>query len=62
VPTTASADLSLSVQAPGAVALGGARWRELADAQLIDEHSPRALARADAMFATHPAPATLSWF
>ena len=46
----------------GAVLLGGNRWSTLSDAGEVDEHTAGALARADAMFATAPAPATLTWF
>ncbi|HEX5616692.1 MAG TPA: GNAT family N-acetyltransferase [Acidimicrobiia bacterium] len=60
--TTRSADVALGVRELGSVLLGGVGWRELAAAGLIDEHVPGALARADALFATFPAPATLSWF
>ena len=42
--------------------LGGNSWATLAEAGEVDEHTPGAVARADAMFATAPAPATLTWF
>ena len=37
-------------------------WATFAAAGAVDEHTPGAVARADAMFATAPAPATVSWF
>jgi predicted acetyltransferase len=61
-PTTRSADLSCSRAALGATYLGGNTWTTLAAAGLVDELSSGALARADVMFVTSPAPATLSWF
>jgi predicted acetyltransferase len=50
------ADLSLDVAALGATYLGGVSFTSLAQAGLIREETPGALARADAMFATFPAP------
>jgi hypothetical protein len=44
------------------VSLGGNSWATLLAAGEIDEHAPGAVARADAMFITTPAPATLTWF
>jgi predicted acetyltransferase len=58
----ASPDLSCPRASLGAVLLGGNRWSTLAEAGEVDEHDAGALARADAMFATAPAPATLTWF
>ena len=46
----------------GALLLGGNSWATLAEAGAVDEHTPGAVAQADAMFATAPAPATMSWF
>ena len=46
----------------GALLLGGNSWATLAAAGAVDEHTPGAIARADAMFATAPLPATLTWF
>jgi hypothetical protein len=46
----------------GAVLLGGNSWSTLEQAGEIDEHTAGAVARADAMFLTSPAPATLTWF
>ncbi len=50
------ADLSLDIAALGAAYLGGVSFTTLAQAGLIHEENPGALARADAMFATFPAP------
>jgi predicted acetyltransferase len=58
----AAPDLSLSRATFGALALGGTSWATFAGAGAIDEHSPGAIALADSMFATAPAPATVSWF
>lgn len=50
-PSTASADLTLPVTALGAAYLGGTRLRALAEAGLVDEHRPGALAAADRLLA-----------
>jgi predicted acetyltransferase len=50
------ADLSLDVAALGATYLGGVSFTTLAQAGLIFEQTPGALARADALFAACPAP------
>jgi predicted acetyltransferase len=55
-------DLSCSRSTLGALSLGGTSWATHAAAGAIDEHSTGAIARADAMFAAAPAPATISWF
>jgi hypothetical protein len=55
-------DLSCSRAALGALLLGGNSWALLAEAGEIDEHTVGAVERADAMFATAPLPATLTWF
>jgi predicted acetyltransferase len=55
-------DVSCSRATLGALSLGGTSWATLAAAGAVDEHTPGALALADAMFATSPAPATMSWF
>jgi predicted acetyltransferase len=49
-------DLSLDVAALGATYLGGVNFGVLAQAGLAREETPGALAHADAMFATFPAP------
>jgi predicted acetyltransferase len=43
-------DLSVGVADLGALLLGGVAWATLHRASLVDEHSPGALARADALF------------
>jgi predicted acetyltransferase len=59
---SSSPDLSCSRSTLGALLLGGNSWATLTEAGDVDEHEPGALARADAMFATTPLPATLTWF
>src|SRR4051812_5808283 len=59
---TADPDLSCSRATLGALSLGGTQWATLAAAGAVDEHTTGAIARADAMFATSPTPATTSWF
>jgi predicted acetyltransferase len=49
-------DISLDVAALGAAYLGGVSFASLTQAGLMREETPGALARADAMFATFPAP------
>lgn len=61
-PTAEEADLSCGAAELGAAALGGNRWSELAQAGTVAARDGRTLARADAMFATSPAPALTSWF
>src|SRR5262249_43834293 len=51
-----SADISLDVAALGATYLGGVSFTTLAQAGLVYEERPGALAHADAMFTTFPAP------
>ncbi len=60
--SSATPDLTCSRATLGALSLGGSQWATHAAATAVDEHTPGALARADAMFATSPAPATISWF
>ncbi|MBA3654368.1 MAG: GNAT family N-acetyltransferase [Actinobacteria bacterium] len=55
-PTKKKADLALSVADLGALYLGGHAASTLARAGRVDEKTKGALARADAMFVTHPAP------
>lgn len=62
VPSTASADLTVGVDVLGSVYLGGYGVRTLAAAGLIDEHSPRAVARADVMFRSSVTPWCSTWF
>ena len=62
VRDTAAPDLSCPRSTLGALLLGGNSWALLHQAGELDEHTPGSVARADAMFATAPAPATLTWF
>jgi predicted acetyltransferase len=55
-PTDEPADLSCAVNVLGSVYLGGATFRQLWRAGQVQEHRPGALERADAMFASDPAP------
>ena len=55
-PTDAPADLGLRVEALGAAYLGGASLAALAAAGWIEERTPGALARADAMLGWHVRP------
>ena len=54
--TASTADLSLSQRALAGIYLGGTTVRSQQLAGLIDEHTPGALARLQAMFATSQAP------
>ncbi|HET9256975.1 MAG TPA: GNAT family N-acetyltransferase [Pseudonocardiaceae bacterium] len=54
--TAASADLTLDVAVLGSICLGGYGLRRLAAAGLVDEASPGAVTRADAMFRSPVAP------
>lgn len=54
--TTAVADLTCDARALGSLYLGGTTWDELARAGAVEERRDGALAVADAMFASHPAP------
>jgi len=58
----AAQDLSCSRATLGALSLGGTSWATFAAAGAVDENTPGSVALADAMFATAPAPATVSWF
>ena len=55
-PTGREPDLTLSAADLGAVYLGGVKLRTLHHAGRVEEHTPGALARADAMFATELMP------
>jgi len=55
-PVTAGADLALDAADLGAVYLGGNRFSTLAAAGRVEEKKSGAIARADAMFASQPAP------
>ena len=56
--TEAEPDLACSVTTLGAAYFGGSSFRQLARGHQVREHTPAALARADAMFAWDPSP----WF
>ena len=56
VRTDEAADLAMGVADLAAAYLGGVRFSTLARARLVSELSPGALARADALFASTPAP------
>jgi len=60
--TDAEAELVLDIADLGAAYLGGVRFSTLARAGLVEERTPGALARADLMFQSEPAPAALTWF
>jgi predicted acetyltransferase len=60
--TTVDPDLALGVADLGAVSLGGVSFSALARAGLVEERTPGALARADSMFASEPAPFGMTWF
>ena len=60
--TDAEPDLALAVADLGAAYLGGVSFSTLARAGLVEERTPGALARADAMFRTDPAPFAMTWF
>jgi predicted acetyltransferase len=61
-PIDEAADLTCDSTVLGMCALGGNRWSELASAGRVEVQRTEALARADAMFLTAPAPALLSFF
>jgi predicted acetyltransferase len=61
-PTDDPPDLTLGVADLGALYLGGTACSTLAGAGLVQEHTPGAVARADAMFVAHPAPYTSTNF
>lgn len=54
--TSAEPDLTLGVADLGPVLLGGVGWTTLRRAGLVDEHTPGAVGRADALFRTDRAP------
>lgn len=61
-PTTAAADLELTVEALGSAYLGGTALARLADAGLASEATPGSLSTADAMFRSPVAPFCSTWF
>jgi predicted acetyltransferase len=60
--TKASPDLVMGLSQLGSIYLGGVRAEQLADARAMEERTPGALARADAMFASYPAASCCTWF
>ncbi|HVJ95192.1 MAG TPA: sterol carrier protein domain-containing protein, partial [Acidimicrobiia bacterium] len=60
--TSDAPDLGCSTDVLGMAILGGNRWAELAGAGRVTVHNRAALARADQMFATSPAPALMTGF
>lgn len=60
--TTDAADLECDIVALSALWLGGVAWSTLAAAGIVREHTPGALATADAMFASTPLPFPYTWF
>lgn len=60
--TTVSPDLELGPVELGSLYLGGVAPSTLAAVGRVREHRPGALARADAMFVTHPAPFSRTHF
>ena len=61
-PTTSAPDLSLAVTELGAAYLGGVSFASLAAGGLVREETPGAIARADLMFHTEPAPYAMTMF
>jgi predicted acetyltransferase len=62
VPTDGSPDLTLPIAALGAAYLGGTRLRDATIASGMDEHTPGALARADALLRTADEPWCSTFF
>ena len=60
--TEAEPDLTMSVAVLGATILGGNRFTDYAQAELVQEHRPGKLAYADAMFLTSPPPVLMTGF
>lgn len=61
-PTGRPPDLTLDVAALGAAYLGGATLRDAVAARGVDEHTPGALTKADALFATAAPPWCSTFF
>jgi hypothetical protein len=55
-------DLAVDVSTLSAAWLGGVPWSTLAAAGWVEERTPGAVARADAMFASTPQPFPFTWF
>jgi predicted acetyltransferase len=62
VTTGGTADVTCDVATLSAAWLGGVPFTTLAAAGWVDEHTPGALGRADAMFASTPLPFPFTWF
>jgi predicted acetyltransferase len=62
VTTGGTADVACDVATLSAAWLGGVPFTTLSAAGWVDEHTPGALARADAMFASTPLPFPFTWF
>jgi len=60
--TKKSHDLVMGLSQLGSIYLGGVRAEQLAAAGRVDERTPGALARVDAMFASYPSPHCSTWF
>ena len=60
--TTKEPDIVLGLSQLGSIYLGGTRAEQHRAAGAIEERTPGAVARLDAMFASYPAPATPTWF
>jgi predicted acetyltransferase len=58
----AAPDLVCDVAALSTAWLGGVRWSTLASAGWVEERASGALARADTMFSSSPAPFAFTWF
>ena len=56
------ADLTMQVDALGAIYLGGTSLHALAEAARVDEHRPGALAEASSMFGSYVPPWCTTWF
>lgn len=60
--TAAAPDVVVGLSQLGSIYLGGTRAEQHAAAGSIEERTPGAVARLDAMFASYPLPATPTWF
>jgi predicted acetyltransferase len=60
--TEAPADVTLDAATLGSIYLGGYQLRTLAAAGLVEEHTPGAVSRADAMFTSPVTPWCSTWF
>jgi predicted acetyltransferase len=60
--TKKSPDVVMGLSQLGSIYLGGVRAQQLAAAGRVDERTPGALERVDAMFASYPPPYCSTWF